>query len=311
MSQTKYLLNNIEITYYGPDSGNVLLLKPTKKANKQDFLLLKNQIETNLQVDSIKTQKQGISVKLNNAVQETIVGEYLRALGAAGGEQIEDAASLANQTAEDNVEEQQQDMMQQQQMQPAQTPQLDQQQLAASYNFGKLFNMLYEKSLFKPKKVKKKASLPGRRTGKYWMRLEKALGKNRQKILDKDVLVVRSRYNKKPESNERNEVLKATDKAFSYFHRRLKEDAGPGKAERFAKEFYALDNLQPSDYSGEPNLENMRQPEENSSNGATAINGQSFMDLSDMFKGRETDDQDEADEDEETYDDIEVEEDTF
>lgn len=306
MAQIKYLIDGISVSYFGPEQGNVLFLSPTNKTRKENFRLLKGQLETNLSVESIKTQKNGISLKLSDSTQEHMVGEYLRSLGASGGEKIEDAASIAQQSAKDSVEDQEKNLQPQPMQTPVQDPMMqgmgiNQQPLMAGKYLNSYYNMLYESTFFQPNKIKKKTGRPGRRTGKYWEKLEKILGKNRQKILDKDVLIIRSKYNKKPKSEQRDEILKALDRAFGYFHKRIKEDKGVAAAEKFANDYYGLDNLTPKDYSEDINLKNMQDLENMPSSQETApLNGPDF---SEFLKMLDNDDVN-------SYDEIEVEEDT-
>lgn len=309
MAQIKYIINGISVSHFGPDQGNVIFLSPTKKTRKEDFRLLKNQLETNLSVDSIKTQKNGISLKLSDSVQEHMVGEYLRSLGASGGEQIEDAASVAQQSAEDTAKDQAQAM--QPQMDPSmqmQDPMMGAQMgmqppLNAGRSFGRYFNLLYESTFFKPNKVKKKGSArPGRRTGEYWKHLERVLGKNRQKIIENDVLVIRNKYNKKPKSEDRDEVLKSLDRAFNYFHKRIKEERGIGAAKKYANDYYSLDTLTPKSYSDDPPLEPADNFEPDKMGQMTGpLNGPDF---SEFLKYLDNDESN-------SYDEIEVEEKTF
>ena len=303
-------MNGIEISYFGPDSGNVIFLSPSKKTKKEDFRLLKSQLETNLQVSSMKAQPSGISLKLADTVQENVVSEYLRSLGATGGEQIEDAASVAQQSAKDSAEKEKKDMQPTMgapapgaasPMPPMPEQQPQNEQIPEGYSLSKIYNLFYESSFFKPNKVKKNtSSRPGRRTGKYWENIERILGKNRQKVLSKDVLVIRSNYNKKPSSEERDDVLKSLDRAFNYFHRKIKEESGTQAAKKYAYDYYALDNLYQKDYSGERNLEK-NIPEEPEPPQDGNLNGPDFSEyLKDLSR-----------DDEYSYDDIEVDERTF
>lgn len=308
-SYQQFELGGVNIQYY--KNENVILLKPGPKTSKDKFNLLKNKLETVLSVDSMKMEPGGgISLKLdqNSAAN---VSELLRSFNAMGGEEVDDAEGLSDESVEDDLKDKNEKSGKPpQQAQPPQTGMggmggAAPMQLAA-WKVPEVYCMLYEgvfgsDTFLKPKK-------PGRRTGKYWKVIERVTGKNRAKMLPQDILRKRREASKKSQNDDRDKVLRALDKAFDYFYKREQEERGRGAAEKFAEDYYAIDNLNPKDYAlnkGKPEPIGPEEPVEQdfgtmqSPQMGDELNGPDF---SEMFQD---------DEDEDSYDDMEVEEEPF
>lgn len=299
-SHQLFTWNNISIKFF-PDE-EALFIEPGRNASKDKLKLLKNKIETILTTDSIKTEPNGLSVKLAQGAASN-AKEFLRSIGADGGEAIEDAASVAQQPAEEEIEEKEDEQQLPPSMQTPGAGGMDMpqpQQMMAAHLYPKFFSMLYE-GMFGDSDTFLKAKKPGRRTGKYWRPLESATGKNRAKINKQDVLSKRKEYSRKPPSSSRDKVLRSLDKAFNYFFNKLEEVVGSSAAEKYAEEYYAIDDLNPKDYALEKKIDPIGPEEEAEIEYADdGMNAPSFAEFADVLA-----------DDGESYDDIEIEEDTY
>lgn len=230
---------------------NVLILIPGK-SKKDDFLDIKSKIDTLLRVTGTKRTGNSFSLKLDPNFTVDIV-EVLKSInGMKGGLEIEDAKSLADDSAEEAAESQtnMQTMASptpppnQQQM----PPQMPEQQLPMeSVMFNSIVTFLFEEDLFQPgprQKPKKKS----KRYGEYWKPLESISGKNRNKLKPKDIVDIRKRYSLKPPSKDRDLVLRSLDKAANYFYSLLSRIKGDRFAEEFNTQYVSQDNLRPEDY---------------------------------------------------------------
>lgn len=303
-SYQQFYIDDISVKYY--QQPNVILIQPGQETSKEKFHLLKNKIETILNVNSMKTEPAGgISLKLdqNSAMH---VAELLRAFNAKGGEEIEDAQDLSQDSAEEDAKD-----MEAQTGQPAPQPnQMQQGQMPmAAAKRPSIFSMIYE-SAFGQTKTFNQAKKPGRRTGKYWKPIEAVTGKNRSKIQKEDVLSVRKDYARKPANEKRNKVLRSLDKAFDYFFNRLEDDLGRQAAERYADDYYGIDDLNPKDYALvrpapepiAPEEEATLVPPEQVGMNSDEMNGPDFSEFIDGLSDSEEED---------SYDDIEIEEETY
>ena len=306
--------NGIAIKFF--ESEDALFIEPSPRATSDDTKLLKNKLETLLSVDSIKVEPNGISMKLAQGTSGN-VKELLRSMGAEGGESVEDAASVAEKPAEEAVEEKQEDEslppgMQgdpNQQMPAMEDPNAMAGGMMNASLYPKVYTLLYEgmfgstKSFETGRKVSSvgRANKPGRRTGKYWKPLEQITGKNRAKIDKEDVLQKRRDYVKKPPSIDRDKVLRSLDKAFDYFYGKIEELKGATSAEKFAEDYHAVDNMNPGDYALKRKLSPISADEEPEVEFAEdEMNSPSMEDFADILST-----------DEDSYDDIEVDEETY
>lgn len=309
----EFELNGTKIRYF--KDQNVLFLKPGKNVKKDQLSLIKNKLETLLSVDSIKVDNSGISIKLSDAPGLSNAPELLRSMGATGGEEVEDASSVATQPEEDKVKEDEREKGPPMGMQPvgalpptagvAPLPGQEQDQLNAGLGYGKVFTLIYE-STFGPNASFSKPKKPGRRTGKYWEPVEAITGKNRAKIKEDDILSKRREYARKPANEKRDKVLRSLDRAFNYFFRRLDETLGKRAAEKYAEDYYAVDDLDPKDYSlkgGTPEqigVGETNTPVSEFELSKDELNGPSFKDFADILKKKES-----------SYDDIEITDEPF
>lgn len=321
---TEYEKDGIKIRHFG--DSQTLILIPTERAQKDKLALLKKNLDTFLNVDSIKTQNNNISIKLSNDMN---VSHALKGLGASGGEEIETPESIAKKPAEDEAKQAEKDAAAQMgQQQPMQDPQMGSgmdpmggmggMPLAAGKRYRgsqTIFEMLYERTFGgdtfgRPEKENRRntgtfgSKKPGRRTGKYWKPLERITGKNRSKLEERDVLDLRRKYSKKPENEDRNKVLRSLDKAFNYFYGNIDRESGSAAAEKFAEDYYAIDNLNPKDYSLEKGRAEPIGPEEPLPGpdmpSDDMMNGPNFSEFAELLN---TDD--------DSYDEIEIEEETY
>lgn len=232
------------------------------------------------------------------------IPEVLKAIGASGGEEIEDAASIAQEPSEKEVKETEkqtgQPQMPQMPQQPGMEPDMGMGQMPLAAGLTpKIYCILYENMFGDPTFGKPRK--PGRRTGKYWKPIERITGKNRAKINDKDILSKRKEYARKPENEDRNKVLRSLDRAFDYFYDKIEETSGRQSAERYAEDYHAIDNLNPKDYSLEKHEPEPIGPEEPlPETSPDEINGPDFVDFADVLSR-----------DDDSYEDIEIEEETY
>lgn len=330
---TQFQKDGIVIRHF-PDNKTLVLLK-TKKAKPDAVKLLQKQLDTYLNVDSIKTQNNSTSIKLSD---DSNVSNILKGLGASGGEEIESPESIAKKPAEEEAQQAEKEAAAKQATQ--QGPQMGTGEppeqgmggpmpLAAGRR-PTVFELLYE-STFGSKtflggnkkrsyKAPGEARKPSHRTGKYWKHLEKVLGKNRAKFIEKDVLDIRKKYSRKPTSEDRNKTLRALDRAFDYFYEVLGREKGSSAAEKYAEDYYSLDNLTPKDYSldkGRPEPIGPDEPRpEPEISVDSELNGPEFSEYADIVTAKddnddEFNDSEEADDDDVSYDDIDIEEPTY
>jgi hypothetical protein len=236
----EYFKKGVRVKYFPDDK--VLLMTPGK--DKDDFLRLKSQIDTLLQIDGTKRVGNAFSLKLNDNFNVSIE-ELLKSIGMKGGIEEEDAQSMVDDEAEDQVKEDEKEQAPEVQANPEmQAPQLE-----AVFQNG-VFNFLFESDLFQPgpDKPKKKAA---KRHGKYWEPLERIKGKNRNELKPEEIIELRKKFSIKPFSEDRNKVLRSLDKAANYFHKRIGEIKSEMEAEKFHQDYISIDNLRPSDYGGD------------------------------------------------------------
>jgi hypothetical protein len=245
--------NKLSLRYF-PDN-KVILLIPKKNTSPHDLNLIKNKIETLLQVDSVKQESGGLSLKLSKETTSS-AEELIRSLGFQGGADVGDAGTIAQQAAQNDLEQEQANTSLQPQQQianqtinnnaPNEQPQIQQESLNIIQNLFEAF--------WRPHKKKGKVKA-AKRTAEYWERLEKTSGKDRAKINEKDVLSMRSETSKKPFSRERNRTLIALDKAYKYFLTRIEREKGQWAKEKFKNDYYAKGNISPEEYSGHQKID--------------------------------------------------------
>lgn len=329
---TQYTKNGIVIRHF-PDSKTLVLLK-TKKSKPDAIELLKKNLDTFLNVESIKSKDEdgSVSIKLSD---DANVANVLKGIGASGGEEIESPESIAKKPAEEEAKQAEKDAAAQQG--PQQPPQMGagappEQEMGgpmplAAGRRPTVFELLYESAFggktFLGKNKKRTAKLPGEsrkpshRTGKYWKHLEKVIGKNRSKFTEKDVLDIRKRYSRKPTSEDRNKTLRALDRAFDYFYEVLGREKGASAAEKYAEDYYAVDNLTPKDYSLEKSRPEPIGPDEPTPTPEISVdpelNGPEFSEYADIVSSKpdDFDESDESEDDDVSYDDIDIEEPTY
>lgn len=246
MADYKEFYKKGTVIRYFPDE-KVLMLQP-QKGNKDDFLRLKSQLDTLLQIDGTKRVGNAFTLKLNDTFNVNI-DEVLKSLGMKGGIEREDAQSMVDDSAEDDTKAQEKEQAPEVQAQdPSQPEQPGMPQLEGVIQKGVYF-FLFEADMFQPgpEKTVKKAA---KRYGEYWKPLEQFTGKNRNAIKPEDILEVRKKYSLKPASNDRDAMLRSLDKAANYFYGRLEKVKGPQFAEDFHEDYIAIDNLKPEDYGG-------------------------------------------------------------
>lgn len=237
----------ISIRYF-PDE-KVLMLQP-QKGNKDDFLRVKSQIDTLLQVSGTKRVGNSFTLKLNDTFNVN-VDEVLKSLGMKGGIEHEDAQSMVDDSAEDDTKEQEKEQAPEVQAKgnPLPQNQPEMPQLEGVIRKG-VFHFLFEEDMFQPgpeNKTKKKS----KRYGEYWKPIEQFTGKNRNEVKPEDVLDIRKKFSLKPASNDRDTMLQSLDKAANYFYGRLAKIKGDQVAERFHEMYISIDNLKPEDYGAD------------------------------------------------------------
>ncbi len=94
----EYFSNGFALRYFPDDKTLVFVGGP--KTNKEQLIRTKRKLETLLQIDSTKMNKNEISLKISPSSM-TNIDELIRSLGMHGGIEREDAASIAS----DEVEE--------------------------------------------------------------------------------------------------------------------------------------------------------------------------------------------------------------
>lgn len=236
---------------YFPDD-KVIFLLPKKGMDKHHFNLIKNKLETFLQIDSVKDENGGVSLKLS---QNTSFSpeDLFRSFGFQGGTDVEDASSVASQASKTETEKEQAAAPQPNQNSPMAPPGApDEQPLQdplQQESVKLLFPFLFE-DFWKPLKKKKKTGMvaPARRTGKYWKILERSLGKKRAKIKAEDVLRLRRKFGNQPYSVVRNNSLLAIDKAYRYFLIRIGREQGDGQKQKFKQDYISQAAIEASDY---------------------------------------------------------------
>lgn len=222
-------------------------------SKKDDFLRLKSQLDTLLQIDGTKRVGNSFSLKLNDSFNVNI-DEVLKSLGMKGGLEHEDASSMIEDEAEEEVEDDKKEQAPEM-AQPGQPgdPQQQMPQMEGIIRKG-VYYFLFEQDMFQPgpKKTKHRGT---KRYGEYWKPLERVKGKNRNALTPEDILEIRKEYSRKPASNDRDLVLKSLDKAVNYFHKKLTKVKGEDEAERFYQKYISIDNLRPSDYGSDEEMD--------------------------------------------------------
>lgn len=248
MAAYKQFDANKLILRYFPDD-KVIFLLPKPGMQKHFFNLVKNKLETFLQVDSVKQENGGLSLKLspNTAFSPE---DLFRSFGFQGGTDVEDASSVASAASEADAEEEKEQTpppnanpLMAPPGQPGEDPLTPQQESL------RLLLPLYE-DFWKPLKKKARTGMtaPAKRTGKYWRFLEKNLGKKRAKIKEEDVLRLRKKFGNQPYSYMRNKSLLALDKAYRYFLIKIGREKGDGPKAKFKQDYLSQSNLEASDY---------------------------------------------------------------
>lgn len=227
----KYYGKNLGVRYF-PDK-NVIYLEPKKGMSKSELRQAKEKFGIYLQVDSsnftTEDGKPGFTVKLSNQSQPQQVEELLRTM-YHGGDEVETAASIA----QDEEEEEQEEVPQQPPQDPSQQMQPQMQQPMESVDFLSAYDFLAESTY---------------RTAEYWNVLSRASGKGKQAIDDKTILSLRRTFTKKPKGKRRDEVLRSLDSGMKYFARKLRNSMGDGAASQFKERYRSIGDLVPSDYS--------------------------------------------------------------
>lgn len=251
-------------TYYTPDKKlivqyfpeeNLVNLTP-KGISSQKLQLLKSSIETALSVESSNLDKVGTwSLKLKEGPVQN-VDEFLRAKGLLGGHQTGDA---------DNEQEQ---------TQPAPSPAGPETVPQMEHLDLDLIDFFINESTY--------------RSGAYWDDLLGPIGAtSKHSITEKDVLSARRAYTRKPKSRGRNKVLRALDKAKSYFFRKLKTERGIRYALEFKNRYNMIGGLVPTDYAEEPQEEQEMLPDDEMEN-----QGVIDVDPSDIYSSEDQEDVD-------------------
>lgn len=241
---------------YMPEE-NVLILIPGK-SKKDDFLDIKSRIDTLLRVSGTKRSGDSFSLKLDPNFTVDIP-EVLKSIdGVKGGLEIEDAKSLSEDEAEENVEDQTGMNSGASPTPPVQNPAITPNQPPLQQNgplpenfYLNVVDFLFEvDGLFQPGPTQK-THKKSKRYGEYWKPLESISGKNRNKLKPQDVIEIRKRYSLKPPSTDRDLVLRSLDKAANYFYSLLLRVKGEKFAEEFDSQYVSQDNLRPEDYDDE------------------------------------------------------------
>lgn len=237
----KYYNKKIELKFYPDDM--VIYLEPKRDGSKGDLRFFKEKLQVFLNVKSSNfTRSQGkpvFTLQLDKNTPSDSVDEYLKQK-FHGGDEVEDPATMGQEEETEPVQQQpepepgQQPNPQPQSTGPEMQPQEEEPQMESL--FLKAFELFTESTY---------------RTAKYWDTLARASGKGKQSIDEKVVLSLRRQFTKKPKSKNRNETLRALDKAMSYFYRKLKNSQGENFASDFKKKYREIGDLVPSDYSDE------------------------------------------------------------
>lgn len=247
----EFTSNKLTLRYF-PDSKVVFLI-PQKGIPGHYLNLVKSKLETFLQIDSVKQENGGISLKLDQ--KTTSPEELFRSFGFGGGMDVDDAASVARRSSESDLEDEKA-----QEPKPAAnglkmppggsnappggTPE---EPLPPQQESLKLMTDLFEKSFWKAFKKKGKVGA-SKKSGKYWKDVESRLGKNREKIIPKDILHLRKKLGLQPRSIQRNKSLQALDRAYRYFLGKIRREKGEHSRDLFKNEYDSQTNLKPSDY---------------------------------------------------------------
>jgi hypothetical protein len=255
---TVYERPGIVVKYY-PSQKTMHIQSQSYKFN-ETLTKFEQTVKTVLNVDSITTDgPMSRFIKLND--KKTIddsVREFLQAT-LAGGEELDDAETMAEDpppeiSPGDNLADQ---------------PGAQQESLNICDFFG--IKTLNESTY---------------RTAEYWSRLERAAGRDRQKITERDILSLRRMYTVKKKTPTRDVILRDLDKAYRYFMRFVRRVGGDEQAKAFRLKYKNIGDLAASDYSEdtkekESGMEfDKKDPEEN------------ILDFSEFFDKEEDDDYD-------------------
>lgn len=246
----------LKVTFDQDD--HFISLGPKTHNNKHVFDDVLNHLQTLLQTDSLKITNNSATMKVGENVDVAVLQGALRGKGFSGGEAIEDSASVAE---KNNPEFEQK------------PPEQPIPQTEALWNM--LSGFLNEGTY---------------RTAKYWQDLFQYAGKRNKSAIDEnDILRLRKIFSKKPKSQMRDKLLRATDKAARYFTKKIRRTVGDSAAADFKDRYKSIGGLAPHDYAdpmdaainkGVGKIEPIAPPQD--------------IDLSDFFSGDD-------------YDDIEIE----
>lgn len=224
-SYKEFFGQDVNVRFFPEEKSLVLL--PVGK-DKSVVEKLKSKMHTLLRVNNSSVSPQGsVTLKLDQDDSSDIY-EFLHALGFKGGlTQDKEAAS-------DNAVDKS----------PSVSPQPPPQNEQINFNILELLN----ESTY--------------RSAEYWNDLERVVGKNKRIISEKDILNVRAIYTEKPKSQHRDRILRALDRAYRYFLRRIRKDLGTDAMEIFRQKYKSIGDLDATEYaiSEKEKREKLQQP---------------------------------------------------
>lgn len=284
-SQKRFFHKNILIRVFPEEK--IIRLQPTSKVKLQDLDELKDKIETLVRVEASNFERNSeakipaIAIQLHQD-EVTNIDELLRSIGVSGGQSIETAADIASSVDE---EEQQALKASQQGTFQASPGNL---QATESFNPAGLLIGLYE----------------GLRYAKYWETLSRGIGMPKEKIAPRDVITGKKNFSRKPKTSERDDILRALDRAADYFEDRIEKKKGEGDAAAFRRQFEsAAGSTDASDYSDSIHVKRAKAGFGEEEDQLGNVEPMKVADMFPEFENEESDAEEDSEED--LYQDIE------